>query len=176
MDAVQVKCIDWKDTGKKETMKKSLLYAAAVSLMTVQITGCSDVKDSSKDTAEESDVKMLTYGAEDLYCSIYDSDGNLIYSGTAESSLHPEETIYWYPCNDENGFQSEEGIAVNVTVGTDSDALKTVGLTDGDSSDSTNKNPSAILHTGSLGYWKLFMINHSSDTFKITGVSLSMEP
>lgn len=82
-------------------------------------------------------------------------------------------TIKWHPTNDENGFKSGKGIAVTVSVKTNSEVSKTIGLTAGDSSTTTNKNPSAILYTGTDGYWKFYVTNNSSSAFKVTGGSIS---
>ena len=112
----------------------------------------------------DGEIKITTYELEDLSCTIYDVNNNVIPIGG---------TIQWHPTNDENGFKSGKGIAVTVSVKTNSEVSKTIGLTAGDSSTTTNKNPSAILYTGTDGYWKFYVTNNSSSAFKVTGGSIS---
>lgn len=134
----------------------------------------------------DGEIKITTYELEDLSCTIYDVNNNVIYDGPAKvedpvtrgfsvkaSDIPIGGTIQWHPTNDENGFKSGKGIAVTVSVKTNSEVSKTIGLTAGDSSTTTNKNPSAILYTGTDGYWKFYVTNNSSSAFKVTGGSIS---
>lgn len=134
----------------------------------------------------DGEIDYITYTLEALSCTIYDIDNNVVYSGpvvvedpvTRGDSIkaldvYSESTTYWWPSDNENGFKCGDGIAVTVSITTNSTASKTIGLTSGDSSKSTTKNPSAILYTGTSGYWKFYVKNHSSSDFRVTGGSLS---
>lgn len=95
----------------------------------------------------DGEIKITTYELEDLSCTIYDVNNNVIYDGPAKvedpvtrgfsvtaSEVPIGGTIKWHPTNDENGFKSGKGIAVTVSVKTNSEVSKTIGLTAGDSS------------------------------------------
>lgn len=148
--------------------------------------GHDDFAITVSETGADGTVETVTYDLEDLDYAVYDSDGNMTYSSEDEEeniltrgyklksyTVESEDTFYWWPKKNKKGFKCGKGIAVSVSVKTDSKASKTIGLTSGDSSKSTAKNPSAILYTGTSGYWKFYMKNHSSDTVKVTGGSLS---
>lgn len=134
----------------------------------------------------DGEINYITYTWEELSCTVYDIDNNVVYSGPviaedpvtrgysiSAGEVKSEGTTYWWPTDNENGFKCGNGIAVTVSVKTNSTASKTIGLTSGDSSKSTTKNPSAILYTGTSGYWKFYVKNHSSSDFRVTGGSLS---
>ena len=134
----------------------------------------------------DGEINYITYTWEDLSCTVYDSNNNVVYSGPAISkdpmtrgysiaggTVKSEGTSYWFPTDNENGFKCGNGIAVTVSIKTNATASKTIGLTNGESSKSTTKNPSAILYTGTSGYWKFYVSNHSSSAFNVTGGSLS---
>ncbi|MCD8147584.1 MAG: hypothetical protein LUD84_09980 [Clostridiales bacterium] len=179
-------------------MKK--MFALLVSISMLIVCGCGSAvavnTDSTADdfsitvseTDDNGEIEVVTYTLEDLSCTVYDIDGNEIYSGPAvvenllarftikADTVKSGSTTYWYPTKDKEGFESGNGIAVTVSIKTNSKASKTIGLTDGDSSGrSTNKNLSAILYTGTSGHWKFYVTNHSSSDFKVTGGKLSWE-
>lgn len=138
------------------------------------------------ETGSDGEINYIYYTLEDLSCTVYDSDNNIAYSGPAlmqkpttrgysivAGDVLSESTSEWWPTNDENGFKCGYGIAVTVSIKTNSTASKTIGLTFGESSKSTSKNPSAILYTRTSDYWKFYVSNHSSSDFRVTGGSLS---
>lgn len=134
---------------------------------------------------ENGQREIVTYGIEDLSCEIYDQDNNLVYSGPmtenpmtrgysiGNATIYSENTMYWFPTDNANGFKCGKGIAVDVKVNTDKEASKTYGLTDGDSSTTRGKVISDRLYTGTDGYWKFYVTNHSSDTIKVSSGSIS---
>lgn len=145
-----------------------------------------DVVVTLTEVEDDGEINYITYTLEELSCTIYDIDNNVVYSGPVvvedpitrgysikALDVYSESTTYWWPSNNENGFKCGNGIAVTVSIKTNSTASKTIGLTAGDSSKSTTKNPSAILYTGTSGYWKFYVKNHSSSDFRVTGGSLS---
>lgn len=125
--------------------------------------------DSKKDNSEKK-----YYNTDELSCAVYNNNGELIYSGSLKKAVvKSEATIYIFPANNEKGFKSGDNISVSVSVKTDSASSKAFGLTSGEESSLLNKNLSAILKTETSDYWKLYVTNHSSGTFKISDVNLS---
>lgn len=179
----------------KNKIINMLCYAILVTSCSVPVYAASKPTDTVNPddvvitiAEEESDghINYVTYDLKDLSYAVYDENDNVVYSGPVltqnpitkgynleEATVSSESKVMWYPTNNESGFKCGNGIAVTVSIKTNSTASKTIGLTSGGSSTSTNKNPSAILYTGTDGYWKFYVQNHSSSSFKVTGGSLS---
>lgn len=143
-----------------------------------------DVSITVSEKLNDGQIQMHTYCLEDLACTVVDMDGNVVYSGSVidpktkgftlkAEQVNVGDTVYWFPIDNENGFKSGDGIAVDVSVKTDTAVRKRIGLTDGDSSTTTSKVFSDIMYTGTDGYWKLYVKNESSSAFKVTGGRLS---
>ena len=175
-------------------MKKGVSFLAAIMMLFCICASSSSAVQLEDDDAftlslcksgGDGSIQTVTYHLEDLHCCIVDADGSVIYEGPAFSenssaryslkaaTVGSSKTVYWYPADEPRGFLCGDGIAVSVSVKTNSSVSKTIGLTDGDSSNSTTKNPSAIRYTGTSDYWKFYVENNSSESFNVTGGSLS---
>lgn len=162
-----------------------LLFCISASVSATQLNEEDAFSLSVSTTTAEGQIRTITYHLDDLFCCVVDADGTVIYEGPAfpenpnaryaikAATVGSSKTVYWYPSDEPRGFQCGDGIAVNVSIKTISTVSKTIGLTDGDSSNSTTKNPSAILYTGTDGYWKFYVENNSSESFNVMGGSLS---
>lgn len=138
------------------------------------------------ENGNESANQKMTYTFGELSCTVIDEDGNVEYSGPmliqdnktraytlAAETIKPGVTVKWYPTNNSSGFKTGKGIAVKATVKTNAEVSKVFGLTNGSESTGMTKNVSAILYTGTAEYWKFYVKNASSSSFKLTGGNLT---
>ena len=159
--------------------KTSALLLAGV--LTISMSACAmlqpDKATSNMDNMivgelQDGKIKTCSYNLVNLNCTILDESGNEVYTGPVTDASQTRDeiktghTVYWFPKDNENGFHTlNAGTAVSISFATNKKLSKTIGLTNGgDSSSSTDENPSAILYTGSENYWKAYMKNDSSET------------
>lgn len=169
--------------------------AIAMTCVTSGVAACaddyeSDVKSGDfnitvSEIDENGQREIVTYGIEDLACDIYDQNNNLIYSGPMVETpmtrgytigtavIHSQNTMYWYPKDNDKGFICGDGIAVDVIVETDKVASKAYGLTSGDSSTTRGARIEDRLYTGTSGYWKFYVKNNSSETINVSSGSIT---
>lgn len=137
------------------------------------------------ETNSDGETNVVTYQLEDLSITVCDADGTVLYDGPAkgnpmsreyslaERTIEIGEMIYWRPTDEQRGFRTDPGVAVTVSVKTNAKVSKKIGLTDGDDVTVNSKDVEATLYTGEVEYWKFYVENKSSSSFKVKGGSLS---
>ena len=127
----------------------------------------------------EEGSKTYTYELSELLCGYIDEDGNLVeipvvYSyDVAATTIAQGKTFEWYPSSDKNGFKLKKNDVVTVSLNLDTAVRIKIGLTNGNSRETTDKSPSVDLVQNSDGYSKMYVTNLSSSSVKVKGGTIS---
>ncbi len=126
-----------------------------------------------------SSTTTYVYKLSDLSCGYIDEEGNLVevpitYAyNVMEATIAPGITFEWYPTNDKNGFKLKKNDVVTISLNLNTGVRIRIGLTNGNSKETTDKNPSVSLVQSKDGYSKMYVENLSSSTVKVKSGTIS---
>ena len=170
----------------KKIMFSILSLAILTFSTTVLATNSVLVKDPML-TVSQNEIETV-YSLKDLSYETVDPEGNMIQSGpiidndgnisanafgAAKTTIGSSHTTYWYPTNSLSGFYLEKDDVIKMSLKLSEAVRIKVALTNGNSKETTDKNPSVSLVQSKTGYSKVGVTNLSSSSITINGGSIS---
>lgn len=128
------------------------------------------------------------YSLKDLSYETVDPEGNVIQSGpiidddgnistyafdVAKATIGSGNTTYWYPTDSPSGFYLQKDDVVDISLKLSKAVRIKIALTNGNSKETTDKNPSVSLVQSKTGYSKMGVTNLSSASITVNGGSIS---
>ncbi|MFR2838799.1 MAG: hypothetical protein ACLTBU_06875 [Zhenhengia sp.] len=172
-------------------MSKKLIFTilalSTLSLGSTIFASSSIVEKESKFIVSKHE-KETVYDLQDLSYEIVDPQGNIVKSGpiidnngnistyafdVAKATITAGNTTNWYPTNSPSGFYLQKDDVVEISLKLSKAVRIKIALTNGNSKETTDKNPSVSLIQSKTGYSKMSVTNLSSASITVNGGSIS---
>ena len=125
--------------------------------------------------------KDIIYDLKDLSYETVGPEGNIIKSGSiindgnisidafdvAKAIVDVGHTTYWYPTDSPSGFYLQENDVVEISLRLNKAVRIKIALTNGNSKETTDKNPTVSLVQHKTGYSKVSITNLSSTAIAV---------